>query len=201
MSALVEKMIDKYMEQNLYAVVYCLQNMYASPSLILLYSIIDIMASLNRAQQHEYVDKDDFISWVDQYLLPGSALDCSAIDLYSARCAILHSMSAESSMSVRGKARKIYHAIGDGDARKLQLSIESRQDNAVAIHIDNLYKALKEGIVKYAQSISNNSKMEGVVLSRMEKLLTIMSIDSMDKYLKNKNPNKLPQFPENPISL
>jgi len=40
-----------------------------TPSLILLYSAIDIMASLDRETSHDYVLRCDFLAWVDTYIL------------------------------------------------------------------------------------------------------------------------------------
>jgi len=75
--------------------------------LTLLYSAIDIFASLER--QPNKGTRGSFVRWVDTYMLPNSALQFSSIDLYAARCGIVHAFSAESDLSRSGKARKIVY--------------------------------------------------------------------------------------------
>ena len=120
-----------------------------APSLILLYSTIDIMAWLDRPEGKHDVTRADFISWVDAFMLPGSGLPCSSRDLYSARCAILHSYSAESRQTRHGLARLLFYAWGTADSAKLQRLIEAEgSTNAVAVQLEDLILALGQGINK-----------------------------------------------------
>lgn len=77
---------------------------------MLLYAQIDIAASLNRPVSKSQVTREDFKNWVNQYLLPNSNLDCSADDLYAARCGLLHTYMAESKASRAGKAKQTFYA-------------------------------------------------------------------------------------------
>jgi hypothetical protein len=92
------------------AIELCIKNGFFGPALMLIYSTINVMAWLNRAEGHEDVVRNDFLLWVDTFLLPESRISFNALDLYAARCAILHSYSAESKLSRHGKAIKIGHA-------------------------------------------------------------------------------------------
>lgn len=66
----------------------------------------------------------DFIAWAEKYLLPESGLDCTALELYAARCGALHTMSPESQLAREGKARRVLYAWGTHDAKKLELAAE-----------------------------------------------------------------------------
>jgi len=92
------------------AVVRCLGARLILPALSLLFVGIDIVASLER-QPGEGM-KASFTRWVEQYLLPARPLGCTSIELYAARCGILHTFTAESDLSRTGKARKLYYAWG-----------------------------------------------------------------------------------------
>jgi hypothetical protein len=77
------------------------------PTILLLYTTIDIFASLARPTGQEDTDRDIFKDWVDKYMLPDSGLPCNADDIYAARCGLLHTLTAESRESRLGHARNI----------------------------------------------------------------------------------------------
>lgn len=66
-------------------------------ALVVLYSAIDTLAWSTRGSGD--VTRGDFCRWVTQYMQPEATLGCTPKDLYGARCALLHSGSAESKMS------------------------------------------------------------------------------------------------------
>jgi hypothetical protein len=74
----------KELEENLIALLEsvedCLAKRRLLPCLILLYSAIDIVSSLESRR----ASKAAFIAWSDKYLLQGSLLRCTASDLYGA---------------------------------------------------------------------------------------------------------------------
>ncbi len=95
---------------------FCAQESFYIPLLILLYAGIDAFAWLIRKDDEKDNKKDDFTNWVDEYFLPGSRLPCNSIDLYGARCAILHSQTAESNLMRNEQARPLnYRLSKDGD--------------------------------------------------------------------------------------
>ena len=63
------------------------------PCLMLLYSFIDILAWLRYKGEFNGVGCR-YKTFVNEYLLPKSKLKCSADEIYSARCGILHSYSS-----------------------------------------------------------------------------------------------------------
>src|SRR2546430_3498723 len=95
----------------------CLQNSLSAPALILLYSGIDTAGWLDSDQQ--YATRSSFISWVDKYLLRAKKLACTALDLYAARCGLVHIFTPDSHLSARGDARRICYAWGRGRAEDL----------------------------------------------------------------------------------
>jgi hypothetical protein len=112
--------LAKELEENLIALLEsvedCLAKRRLLPCLILLYSAIDIVSSLESRR----ASKAAFIAWSDKYLLQGSLLLCTASDLYGARCGILHTLSPESDMSRKGTARHIFYAWGNAKTDELE---------------------------------------------------------------------------------
>ena len=148
----------------------CLKEKLQLSSLVLLYSGIDIVAWLNRPVSKERATRKDFINWVDDYLLPNPNIKCRAIDLYAARCAIVHSYSFSSVLSKDRKAKEIYYSWGKANIKSLQNDIDRRlKKNTVAIHINYFLEVFKEGIEKFKLSIKNDKEKEKVVHDRTNK--------------------------------
>jgi len=138
---------------------------------MLAYAMIDIMAWLDRDVKHKDVQQDDFIKWVETYLLPNSQLSCTAIDLYAARCSLLHSYSAESRLSRQGRASEIFYAWGVADEQDLQklIDLEGSRD-AKAVQVEELLVALKRGIEQFIPNARHNQ----LVIDRADKFFSNM---------------------------
>jgi len=145
---------------------------HAAPALILAYSTMDAMAWLNRPASHDDVTRSDFVDWVDKYLLPGSCLPCTSMDLYSARCALLHSYAAESRLTREGQAREVFYAWGSARAPDLQETIANEGSrNAVALQVEELVKSLSDAVERFIASPDDPELVE----SRALKLFTGIS--------------------------
>ena len=144
------------------------------PALIILYSTIDILAWLYHPVKYEEVRRSDFIKWCDQFLLPGEKLKCTSKDLYSARCGILHSYSAYSNMSRKGDAKQIWYSWGKADVQKFEqiINLSSYKNIAIAVQIESLITALKNGIIRFAEFVDKNPEIEKLVFSRAEKFFS-----------------------------
>ncbi len=151
----------------------CLKTRLATPGLLLLYAGIDIMAWLNRPESHPDVRRSDFIGWADKYLLPGTGLACSAIDLYAARCSLLHSYTAESRLTREGDAKQIFYAWGVGRAEDLQGLIDYvGTHSAVAVHIEHLFDAFRLGVERFKEALSNDPDQANLVYKRADKFFS-----------------------------
>jgi hypothetical protein len=161
-------MADKLKErlsELLSTIDYCLSNDRILPGLILLYSSIDIVASLDRPASQPEVQRKDFIAWVDRYLLPGSLLTCSTEDLYAARCGMLHSYSSETKNTRLGKAKEIYYAWGSVSAQQAQQWMLQRipHSKAMVVHVGELSNAFREGLDRFLKSLAGDPKQAELV--------------------------------------
>ncbi|HUT29325.1 MAG TPA: hypothetical protein VMX13_06005 [Sedimentisphaerales bacterium] len=141
------------------------------PALILIYSTLDILAWLNRPSTHPDVTKCDFLAWVDQYLRPGPSLHCTPIDLYAARCGIIHSLQAESKLSREGKARQVWYSWGKCEVARLRASIRQAklEKTAVPVQVEALFEALKSGITQFLESLEADPSHAKLVYDRARK--------------------------------
>jgi hypothetical protein len=113
------------------------------------------------------------------FLLPGSKLQCTAEDLYGARCGVLHTYTAESRLSDEGKARQVFYAWGIAKADDLQASAEitSFKGRAVTVHIDDLLSALRIGFQRFIQDAANDPARVQLIRSRAAKIFGHVSLE------------------------
>ena len=153
----------------------CFQSKFITPGLVLLYASIDIMASLHRPESHPDVTRSDFIEWVNDYLLPNQNLACTAMDLYAARCSLIHSYSSESRLSREGNAKPIFYAWGTGPTEYLENLIDTVGNSPrVALHVEQLLDAFRTGVERFQQRLHGDPNMSALVKDRTEKFFINM---------------------------
>jgi hypothetical protein len=139
------------------------------PALVLFYSTIDSLASLGRPASVPYVERDDFIRWVNRYLL-SQAFDfqCSAIDLYAARCRVLHTHAPESKLSDKGRARSISYAWGASSLSSLRtmLVLQDRSSTMVGEHLGALVEASELGYESFVADIHATPALRALIEQR-----------------------------------
>lgn len=74
---------------------------------ILIYAGMDAMAYLNMPDGQEDVTRKDFVAWVEKYIAFPCAEQLTGLDLYGARCSMLHNYSAFSQLSRQKKCRMV----------------------------------------------------------------------------------------------
>jgi hypothetical protein len=84
-----------------------LENECYAAAVILIYSGIDTMAYLSMPAGQEDVRQKDFIEWADKYIRFPCKERLTGLELYGARCGMLHSYSITSRRSREGKCRQI----------------------------------------------------------------------------------------------
>ncbi len=133
------------------------------------------MAWFDREVSHEDVQRSDFIRWVETYLLSEADAPCTAIDIYAARCSMLHSNSAESALSRKGAATHIFYAWGTAQKQNLEKLIDSVDAySAKAIHVEELFSSLQIGVAKFLLNIENDPCHAALVYERSAKCFIII---------------------------
>lgn len=128
----------------------CIDNKLVLPSLTLIYSGIDTFSWV------AYGDigvKNRFTKWVKNYMYTKKRLSPSPIDLYAARCAILHTLTPDSDLSKNNKALTIGYAWGNANLKELEKSIENLMPGQIAsVHLNDLFESFKLGAVNFLES-------------------------------------------------
>jgi len=161
----------------------CVQQKNTLSALILLYAAIDTAGWLDSEQPN--ATRTSFISWTQRYLLQAIALDCTPIDLYAARCGLLHTFTPESQLASEGKARFVCYAWGDAKVEEMK-AIIGRMGKAacyVAVHFDDLYEAWQQGLVAFTQDLDAEPEWKARVFLKANKFFTSMETDTVRQVL------------------
>lgn len=157
--------MDSNYEEMFEAIDACYYKALIIPCLSLIYTTIDSIGWLAYGDKEESTKKR-FIQWSETYLFPLLKDNCNSIDLYSARCSILHGLSWESDLSRNHKAKRIVYSMGRNTENSSELDKEIfSQDHVASVHIDSLITSLKAAVNAFFIEASTNEELK----SRIEK--------------------------------
>ena len=164
------------------AIGMCVDAKLIMPALALLYTSIDIAAWVRSGDQGNIASQ--FISWADRYLLPDSGLQCTAKELYSARCGLLHTYSSQSRLTKKNEARELVYAWGNSTAEDFQELIDLAQiDTFIPIKIEILFEAYRQGIKRMLDELQRDEQLASRAYERGSKFYVSMSRDERDSLL------------------
>jgi hypothetical protein len=161
----------------------CIEKKLNGPALILIYSGIDTVGWLDSVE--EFATKTSFKNWVDTYLLKAKPLACTSLDLYAARCGLLHTFTPDSKLRSEGKARYINYAWGTADAQDMQRTIDLRNESHqyVAIHVNDLYEAWRLGVLHFCEELEKDPKKKAQVHKKAGQFFAELGLDTMSDIL------------------
>jgi hypothetical protein len=161
----------------------CLERNLKGPALTLIYSTIDTAGWLDTDQT--FTTRQGFINWTEKYLLTAKPLACNAIDLYAARCGLLHTFTPDSQLSVDGKARRLCYAWGTAKVQDIQRLIDVTNGNQkyAAVHVNELYEALKLGLLAFVNDIENDQPRNARVMAKAKKFFSEWDVESVEELI------------------
>lgn len=142
----------------------CLENECWDAAIKLIYSAIDAMAFLGIPAKAQDVHRTDFINWVDKYIHFPCKEQVTGLDLYGARCAMLHNHSVYSNLSREGKCRLV------GYMDKSIPEVRYRPDvdkNLVMVSIPALAEAFFTGVDRYLIDLFSNKDKAKIAEQRL----------------------------------
>jgi len=155
----------------------CIENNLLFPSISLIYSTIDSFAWI------AYGDisvRERFVRWVDEFMYTKKKLDPKAIDLYSARCAILHTLTPNSDLSNQYKAKIVAYTWGNADVSLGNKAVEiMNNETIVFVHVNDLFDALTLGVENFINSDSFGDES----LQRVKEHFGDLSKDMLDEFI------------------
>src|SRR4030042_3081313 len=131
----------------------CLEKKLELPALVLIYSGIDVVGWL--ASPDEYASDRTFIEWADTYFIKAKAFSCTAIDLWAARCGLVHTLTPYFRPSRKPRPRLFSYVFGSARVEDMQWIIDRRGDSEryVAVHVNDLYEAWRLGSLRFIEEL------------------------------------------------
>lgn len=161
----------------------CLEKKLQMPALILIYTLMDTFAwAVYGADERS--SRKRFEAWTRKWVLSRTDLGCTASDLYAARCAVLHTMTSEASLTESGEARRIAYAWGTATADSLQsaVSILGHKD-LVCLHIEKLFSAVREGMANVIEEADTDSQLRKRLEEAASKHFASMEDETVGQFL------------------
>ncbi len=169
--------LENVFKEMFAAIEICLKSNIRLPALLLAYTLIDIAGWLN---SDETSVKGRFTDWVDKYMFPKNTLQCSSLELYAARCGLLHNYSATSDLT-SAEVRRIFYAWRpsrvDDLARLIDLYTSMMTgsgkdaEQIIALQAEDILSALQSGADRFLSDVANNPSGAERVYAKAENMM------------------------------
>jgi hypothetical protein len=150
------------------------------PALVLLYSAIDVFASLVRPEAEADTNGGHFKKWTEDYIIGPSRLTIAPEDLWGARCGLLHTHSPSSRDSRQAKARKLAYYRACTLTPDMQRMLEStlklvQTRGELPVDVDDLYAAFEDGVRRFLADIQRDPELEKRAAHHSSKLFGVLN--------------------------
>lgn len=113
---------------------------------------------------------------------PETRLGCTAMDLYAARCGLLHTFTGQSHLSRAGKARMVVYASGKDEAEDLTEFIQlGRLSDCVAVKTEDLVEAYRRGLGLCLKELTADPEKAKALNEKATHFYTEMSSEERDR--------------------
>jgi hypothetical protein len=137
-------------------------------ALLLIYSGMDTMAWIGMDASKEDVDRSDFVTWAEKYIRFDGAEQLTGLDLYGARCALLHNYAIYSKLSREKKCR----AVGYTDKMSPPVRYNpTKSTEIVMVSLHHLAEAFFAGLDRFLVDIFADSARRPTAEARLAKLI------------------------------
>jgi hypothetical protein len=144
-------------------------------SLVIIYSTIDTCGLLDAPPQQAAATSASFKAWVKKYVLTYPGLEFNEVDLWGARCAVLHTFTSESDLSNAGKARQLQYYTGDRSASHVQQLISFTKSHEAGkhlpVHYGDLADAVFEGMKAFVPDLAASCQTSSAHLARLRNVI------------------------------
>jgi len=147
-------------------------------AVILIYAGMDAMALLNMPPEKEEVQREDFIQWVDHYIKFPCEEQLTSVDLYGARCSMLHAYGIVSRLSRVGKCRMI----GYMDKSIPEICYNPKvSTELVLVSITALKTAFIKGIDRFLIDVFSDKEKSKIVEERLKTFVHELPVQDQEE--------------------
>jgi hypothetical protein len=146
-----------WLSLRMVAIRECMDDGLPEAALTLLYSAIDALGLLNAVAGTTDASRITFLDWCAQYLVPKLSTTGEAaptpMDLYAARCGVLHTSSAESRLGREGDVPELWYTFRGRAATNLALNAPQPP---LLVEMERLVGAFEEGSRAFVADLSRD---------------------------------------------
>ena len=135
---------------------------------ILIYSGIDAMAYVAMPSGQVDVGRKDFVSWVDRYVHFPCKEQITGLDLYGARCGMVHNHSTFSRLTREGKCRTVGYV---DQSRPAVIYRPEVSTSLVMVSIRDLAEAFFSGVDRFLVDVFSQPDRAAIAEERFQKLV------------------------------
>ncbi|CAG1065988.1 hypothetical protein BAC1_01585 [uncultured bacterium] len=160
-------------------IIDCLKNDKLTVAMMLTYCAMDAMAFLALPKGQDFVEKKNFMAWIRRYMKADASqpYQYQPIDVYSARCGLIHNYGAESALSKCGKSKIFIYSYG----RKNHIFKPTVKPNIVIISVDTFISDFLTAVNRFLVDIEKDYDLRNRVDSRLKGLFRVISESDLGK--------------------
>lgn len=132
----------------------CLHAQCLVSAVTLMYATIDAVSALTRPMGDRETTRTVFLAWVQRFV-PLQRLAVTELELYGARCGVLHTYRPEAAV-VQGGVRPIYYQWREGPAADSERAMPA---NAAFVVVEDLYEALEAALREYVAILAQDQDL------------------------------------------
>lgn len=174
-SQTTEQLIEGYFLSTTKAIAALFREDLLPHSLVIIYSTMDTCGLLDAPASQTEATGDSFKDWVKKYVLTDPILEFNEVDLWGARCAVLHTFTSQSRLSNAGKARQLQYYTGDKSEPHIQSFIaftKSHENGAhLPVHYGDLAEAVFAGMNAFIPDLAAMCAASPAHLDRLRKVV------------------------------
>ncbi len=167
------------------AIDYCIAEKLIMPALVLIYSAIDTVSWIASDDEDQSVG-ERFRTWVNVWMLQKYPLPCTALELYAARCGILHTLTPDSTLSKKKDVRRISYAWGTGKQKDLDESIKlTKYPGIVAVNTNDIVSSFKNGFADFIEALEKDKEKRELFIEKAGKHFVNVDISVISDFLES----------------
>ncbi len=174
-SQTTDEMIEGYFVATTKAIGTLVRANLYPHSLVVIYSTIDTCGLLGAPSVQNIATGESFKNWVKKYVLTYPGLEFNEVDLWCARCAVLHTFTSESNLSNARKARQLHYFTGDKTAPHIQQFISFTKNHEggkyLPVHYGDLAEAVFCGMKAFVPDLAASCQASRAHLARLRKVI------------------------------
>jgi hypothetical protein len=132
-------------------------------------------ASLCRPDANDDVTRNDFVIWAEKVMDCRRRLGVKGLDLYAARCGVVHTYTPDSKLHRKGHAKRIMYSWGTKEPHDANSLVRGLGLTEVFIKVEVLFDTFLYGVERFSDDVLKDPERERLVLSRDRKLFADVS--------------------------